>query len=118
MAYLYGPYRAEVVEVHDGDTVYLNIDLGFDHLIEAKDWDGHPRIACRIFGINAPELSTNAGKAALTYARSLLPTGSVVQLVSHGWDKYGGRFDGSITLPDGRDFAAVMLQTGNAIVMA
>jgi endonuclease YncB( thermonuclease family) len=38
-------------------------------------------------------------------------------VTSHGWDKFGGRFDGSITLADGRDFAQVMLSTGHARVM-
>lgn len=111
----YGPYEAQVVDVHDGDTIYLNIDLGFDHLISAKDWYGHPRLACRILGINAPELSTTAGKDALTFARTLLPVGSVVKVTSQGWDKYGGRFDGSISLADGRDFGSVMLETGHAV---
>lgn len=117
MATTFGPYRARIVEWHDGDTAYLDIDLGFDHLIAGKDWDGHPRLACRIYGINAPELATAAGKTALAYARSVAPEGTVVQLISHGWDKYGGRFDGTIQLPDGSDFANVMLTAGQAVVM-
>lgn len=32
--------------------------------------------------------------------------------------KYGGRFDGTVTLADGRDFAAVMVATGHAVPMA
>lgn len=111
----FGPYPARVDQVHDGDTVYLSIDLGFDHLIESHDWNGHPRLACRIFGINAPELSTDPGKAARDYAVGLLPVGTIVQVVSHGYDKYGGRFDGTITLPDGRDFATVMLAASQAV---
>lgn len=115
MAQTFGPYPARVHDVHDGDTVYLDIDLGFDHLISARDWDGHPRLACRVYGINAPELSTDAGRVALAYAQTLLPVGALVTLTSHGWDKYGGRYDGTITLADGSDFATLMLQSGNAV---
>lgn len=115
MANTYGPYLARVVDVHDGDTVYLDIDLGFDHLISAKDWNGHPRLACRVLGINAPELSTTAGKAAAQYAKNLLPVGTEVLVVSHGWDKFGGRFDGAIMLQDGSDFATLMLNAKQAV---
>jgi len=113
----FGPYPARVVNVHDGDTVTLDIDLGFDHLISGTDFDGKTRLACRIFGINAPELSTTPGTDALDFARGLLKPGDRCQVVSHGWDKYGGRFDGTITLADGRDFAATMLAAGHAVVL-
>lgn len=93
----------------------LDIDLGFDHLISALDWSGSTRISCRVFGINAPELSTAAGKTARDFAKTLLPVGASCLVTSHGWDKYGGRFDGTITLSDGRDFAAVMVASGNAV---
>lgn len=115
---IFGPYPARVVKVSDGDTVCLDIDLGFDHLISAFDWEGKTRLSCRIFGINAPELSTDAGKVAKAFAINLLPIGSICNVSSHGWDKYGGRFDGSITLSDGRDFAQLMLESGNAVPMA
>jgi len=115
---LFGPYPARVVNVHDGDTVTLDIDLGFDHLISGQDFDGKTRLACRVFGINAPELSTQAGKDALTFALTLLGPGARCQVTSHGWDKYGGRFDGVITLADGRDFAAAMLEAGQAVPYA
>lgn len=118
----FGPYPARVDLVHDGDTVYLSIDLGFDHLIASHDFDGHPRLACRLQtvtgqAINAPELSTGAGKEALLAAQALLPQGTRVQTISFGWDKYGGRYDGSITLPDGRDFAQTMVDSGQAVLV-
>lgn len=112
---VFGPYPAMVIKVHDGDTVLLAIDLGFDHLIEPVDFDGKTRLSCRVFGINAPELNTDAGKAALAYAETLLSVGARVTVVSHGWDAYGGRFDGEITLPDGSDFATRMVDSGNAV---
>jgi endonuclease YncB( thermonuclease family) len=115
MAATFGPYRARCDLIHDGDTIYFSIDLGFDHLIASHDWDGRPRLACRVFGINAPELSTDAGKAALAYAQSILKVGDICYVTSHGWDKYGGRFDGDVILPDGTDFATQMLASGNAV---
>jgi endonuclease YncB( thermonuclease family) len=37
-----------------------------------------------------------------------------VQVLSYGWDKYGGRIDGSTTMADGRDFGQVMIEAGHA----
>jgi endonuclease YncB( thermonuclease family) len=120
----YGPYRGLVREVHDGDTIYIDLDLGFGHLIQSKDWDGHPWLACRVqkhrddgtfIGINAPELSTTAGKVSRDFAQSVLPAGTRVSVMSLGWDKFGGRFDGSIALPSGRDFGALMVAAGQAV---
>jgi endonuclease YncB( thermonuclease family) len=115
---VFGPYPAKCLAIHDGDTVAFEIDLGFDHIIMGLDWDGKSRLSCRVAGINAPELSTDAGKAALAYAETILHVGDVCQVASHGWDKYGGRFDGTITLPGGTDFAGLMLSSGHAVPMA
>ena len=48
-------YKAELVRVVDGDTVDLMIDLGFDTSRKER---------FRLYGIDAPELRTAAGKAA------------------------------------------------------
>jgi len=102
----YGPFRGTVDLVHDGDTIDIALDVGFDITIYAR---------VRVFGINAPELSTDAGKAARDYARTLLPVGTAVEVVSHGWDKYGGRVDGEIMFASGDDFATAMLDSGHAV---
>jgi endonuclease YncB( thermonuclease family) len=128
---IYGPYNAKVVDVHDGDTVIFDIDLGFGQFLLGRDWDGHPLLSCRVVarsldmsgvgynytyrGINAPELSTPEGKIATSYAKALLHTGEIVQVYSTGWDKYGGRFDGAITLVDGADFGTTMMNAGHAM---
>jgi endonuclease YncB( thermonuclease family) len=96
------------VSVHDGDTCTIALDLGFGLTFTGA--------TCRVYGINAPELITQAGKDALAYAETLLHPGDLVRVVSHGWDKFGGRFDGSITLADYRDFASAMLRAGHAVV--
>lgn len=111
----YGPYRARVVSLHDGDTVSLDLDLGFDIVMRAHDFDGHPSLSCRVYGINAPELSTPEGVAALDFAETLLKPGDLVTVLSHGWDKYGGRFLGSITMADTTDFGTRMVESGHAV---
>ena len=56
-------YAAKLIEVIDGDTVDLLIDLGFGV---------HVKERCRLYGIDAPEIETDAGKAAKAYLGSLL----------------------------------------------
>jgi endonuclease YncB( thermonuclease family) len=104
----FGPYPAAVVYVHDGDTFRAVLDLGMDVAYTTN---------VRVYGINAPELSTDAGKVAADYAKTLLTPGMRVTVLSKGFDKYGGRVDGVVTLPDGRDFAQLMLDSGNAVPM-
>jgi micrococcal nuclease len=48
-------YKAELIRVVDGDTVDLIIDLGFDTLRKER---------FRLYGIDAPEMRTEDGKAA------------------------------------------------------
>ena len=48
-------YKAELIRVVDGDTVELMIDLGFDTSRKER---------FRLYGIDAPEMNTAAGKAA------------------------------------------------------
>lgn len=115
MISVYGPYLARVVNVHDGDTLDLDLDLGFGITLSAKSVKGKSEISCRVFGINAPELATVEGKAALAYALTLVKPGDLVTVLSHDWDKYGGRFDGEVTLADGSDFATHMLSSGHAV---
>jgi micrococcal nuclease len=48
-------YKAELIRVVDGDTVDLIIDLGFDTSRKER---------FRLYGIDAPEMRTAAGKEA------------------------------------------------------
>lgn len=102
----YGPFKAVVDKVVDGDTIHMRLDIGFDITIYGR---------CRVYGINAPEVRTAAGQTAKLFAQSLLGPGDDVSVVSHSWDKYGGRFDGTITLSDGSNFATLMLNAGHAV---
>ena len=104
----FGPYPGVIDSVHDGDTVNVKLDVGFDLTIYAR---------VRVMGINAPELSTAAGKVARDFAQSLLAVGEQVKIVSYGWDKFGGRIDASIqyNLTDPHDFATTMINAGHAV---
>jgi micrococcal nuclease len=79
-------YKASLVRVVDGDTVDLIIDLGFDT-------SRHERF--RLYGIDAPELRTEAGKAAKKWLwDALQPLETIyVQTLQHKTkakrDKYG-----------------------------
>lgn len=116
-------YRGKVLDVHDGDTVIFDLDVGFGIRLPGRSWSGKDQWSCRVYGINAPELGTPEGKVALAYAQTLLPLGAIVIVTSRKWiqdtgrywDAYSGRFDGDITLPDGRDFATLMVDSGHAI---
>jgi endonuclease YncB( thermonuclease family) len=112
---MFGPYPGIVRDFHDGDTCHVDVDLGFGFILAARNLAGKPLISCRIYGINAPELNTGAGKAALAYAQQICPPGTAVEVLSHNYDKYGGRWDGTLTLPDGSDFAARMIEAGQAV---
>jgi micrococcal nuclease len=79
-------YKAELIRVVDGDTVDLIIDLGFDTL---------KRERFRLYGIDAPELNTLAGKAAKAWLwEALQPLEAIyvqtIQLSTKAKrDKYG-----------------------------
>lgn len=113
----FGPYRGIVDTVHDGDTVNVKLtidhDEGFDLRLVANIY-----ARVRIAGINAPELSTVEGKAARDFAQTLLHPGDEVQVLSHGWDKYGGRIDGDVSFKQAGvfvDFATAMLNARYAV---
>lgn len=106
-------YRATVLDWHDGDTAHVDVDLGV-----RVHWQG----SLRCGGYNAPEITGKtkpAGEAATTYVRSLIPDGTTVYLNSLAFepdeeDNFG-RMLGVVTLPDGRDLAVLMIQSGNAV---
>ncbi len=79
-------YKAELIRVVDGDTVDLIIDLGFDTLRKER---------FRLYGIDAPEMNTEAGKEAKAWLREVLqPLEAIyVETLQHKTkakrDKYG-----------------------------
>jgi micrococcal nuclease len=69
--------------VVDGDTVALDIDLGFRLWFSTK---------ARLAGINAPERRTAAGKASKQHLEQLIlewPPQIVRTTINHEFEKYG-----------------------------
>ena len=107
-------YAAKLIRVVDGDTVWLNVDLGFTV---------HVEICFRVLGINAPEIvgaNAVAGKLAKAHLIGLLAQGSLVIRSQKPLktDKYG-RWLADITVvrPDGSTFnvSQAMVADGQAV---
>ncbi len=106
---------ATVLEVVDGDTIHADLDVGWGICLRSRKQHGIGTV--RILyadgsAYDAPERSTEAGKAAATYARSLVRPGTQVRITSYHLDDFG-RTLGAATLPDGRDWASVMSSEGH-----
>lgn len=106
-----GPYPAEILRVIDGDTVEARIRV----------WLGQDvTIHVRLRGIDAPELhgrcpgEREAAAAARDALFRILAAGPV-SVTDIGADKYGGRVDARLHLPDGTDVSAAMLKSGHAL---
>ncbi|MCF8239938.1 MAG: thermonuclease family protein [Melioribacteraceae bacterium] len=84
-------YRANVVKVYDGDTVTVDIDLGFKTLIKGEK--------IRLHGINAPEIrgeERNAGLKSRDFLREMiLDKDVIIETVKDKKGKYG-RYLGKI----------------------
>jgi endonuclease YncB( thermonuclease family) len=101
-------YAATLKSIHDGDTLRLVVDLGF----EVQE-----TMIIRLYGLNAPELSTDAGKTALVYVVNWFKdNGQTVILQSHKdkQEKYG-RYLGTILASNGKSLNADLLSSGNAV---
>ena len=102
-------YRCEVLRVIDGDTVELNIDLGF------SCWY---RSSARLKGINAPELTAPTKEAGVTSRAALineLAKGPVIAIteLNKEKDKYGRCLVRLFCL--GKDVNQAMLDGGFAV---
>ena len=88
-------YWAKVIEVYDGDTITVDIDLGLGV------WKHGEKI--RLFGLNAPEMrgvDAVAGKKARDYLRELvLNKDVVIDTYKDGKCKYG-RYLAKVSVTD------------------
>lgn len=106
-------YRAQVVAVHDGDTVTVDVDLGF------RTWrhDTHVRLA----GISARELTMPGGEEAAVHLEAMLLTAGEVIVRSIRTDRDPAdtmsfdRYVIAVQLPDGRDLATLLVTEGWAV---
>ena len=110
-------YRCKVVKVVDGDTVDVDIDLGFGV------WLKDERV--RIMGIDTPESRTRDkvekvfGLAAKAKLKSLLGKTSILktQVNKNGEDMKGkfGRILGDFVAEDGRMVTDIMIEEGHCV---
>lgn len=73
-------YKAKIVNVVDGDTLILSIDLGFKVFKEQR---------ARLMQIDAPEMKTAAGKQSHHYLRDLCASIDEVAVKTNKVDIYG-----------------------------
>jgi micrococcal nuclease len=119
-------YPAVVLAIHDGDTCHLDIDLGQGINLVDRDFGFHFYVQnkrlhlhedFRFYGINAPELNTQAGKDALAFLQTLMQIGTALTAkINKGrqQEKYG-RWLATLILPDGTNINDRMVATGHAV---
>ena len=106
-------YKATVNRVIDGDSVVVDIDLGFDTWIKQQN--------VRIYGIDTPETRTRDplekahGKLAKAFVERVLPVGSQIAITTvKDGDKFG-RVLGIIRTSAGIDVASALLEEHLAV---
>jgi len=104
-------YEATIRRWVDGDTVDVDIDLGFGLVYSNQ--------RLRLYGINAPEQRTRdlvekeKGLAATAYVNEQAPVGSKVVIKTYKDDKYG-RILGEIFVGD-KNLNTLLTIEGHAI---
>lgn len=104
-------YRAKVIRVVDGDTVEVDVDLGFQI---------HTKMMLRLYGINAPEMkgpSRVAGQAAKKFLQDMIQSyGGVlrVRTLQDEQEKYG-RYLAYLVFPDEVVANTIMVDSGHAV---
>jgi len=102
-------YEAEVLRIVDGDTLWLNLDLGFKV---------HLEVDVRLANVNAPELVqwTNQGLSdpAMNYIAACVPPGSTCVVDITKADKYG-RWLGTIMYLPGCTDRSEILRSGHVL---
>lgn len=102
-------YAATLVRVVDGDTIWVDLDLGLDI---------HHSIDLRLAGINAPEHNTAAGQAAKGHLIELLNRAGpmIIATQKDKQEKYG-RYLAVVTM-GGVNINDAMVADGHAVAYA
>ena len=109
-------YKVKILKVVDGDTVDVDIDLGFGV------WLRDERV--RVMGIDTPESRTSDkvekvfGLAAKARLISLLGVDAILETQVHKGENMKGKFGrilGNFTTANGEHCAAVLLREGHAV---
>jgi micrococcal nuclease len=89
-------YSAKVVDIHDGDTIKVDIDLGFGVILKNQTF--------RFFGINAPEIhgdTKTAGMQTTAYVEQALKDKDIIIVTIKDEKEKFGRWLGRIFYHDG-----------------
>lgn len=102
-------YRAICTEVYDGDTITVDIDLGFNIWMKGEK--------IRLYGINTPEVRGSEREAGLTvrdWLRDKILNQEITLIThkSHNKGKYG-RWLGTVWR-NGENYNQLMLNSGMA----
>ncbi len=103
-------YRVDVTRVVDGDTVDVDIDLGFGMTYKKQ--------RVRLYGIDTPESRTRDlvekkyGKAAKKFLQEKIESADVVTLYSHDKGKFG-RILGELFIDGSSDLSLNQLMINN-----
>ncbi len=92
------------MRVIDGDTIVLDLDLGFRTWLVGQSF--------RLAGCNAIEREAPGGPEAAAHLAELLPAGTLVTVTSVKNDKFGGRYDALVELADGTDLVQLLIRDG------
>lgn len=108
-------YKADIVNVVDGDTVdariHANADVGFNLKFDLAFIE-----RLRLLGVNCPEVhgaTRAAGLAAKAFTTARL-LGKTVTIRTEKGDSFD-RWLASVTLDDGTDFSAALIDAGHAV---
>ena len=89
-------YSAKVIDIHDGDTIKVDIDLGFGVILKNQTF--------RFFGINAPEIhgdTKTAGMQTTVYVQEVLKDKDIIIVTIKDEKEKFGRWLGRIFYHDG-----------------
>lgn len=95
-------YKAYVTKIVDGDTVKVDIDLGF-HIVTNQ--------TLRLRGINAFELTTRKGRKAKKFVRDALSECDCIVIKTYHRDKYS-RFLADVYFSESETDLALILSNG------
>jgi micrococcal nuclease len=105
-------YNCKIVRVIDGDSILIDIDLGFSHWIHNE--------SIRLYGIDTPECRTRdaeekaAGLLAKEFVEEALHVGGTYTLTTKEKGKFG-RYLGTIYLTDDTSINAALVKERLAV---
>jgi micrococcal nuclease len=105
-------YNCKIVRVIDGDSIILDIDLGFGLWIHGE--------SIRLFGVDCPECRSRdkeekaAGLLAKDFVKSCLHVGETYKLTTKEKGKFG-RYLGTIYLTDENSINAALVKERLAV---